>query len=135
MERQHIVPLNDINYATWKLQMKMLLIKDDLFCIVDGSEAAPVSGSSNYKKFCNRRDKALATIVLAVEPKLLYLLGDPDDPAVVWEKLQNTFQRKTWANKLRLRRKLYSLRLKNGDDLKLHLKTFTELYDELACGG
>jgi hypothetical protein len=56
----------------------------------------------------------LATIVLSVDALLLYLLGDPQDPAVVWEKLTNQFQKKTWANKLALRRKLYSLRLKDG---------------------
>ena len=83
----------------------MVLLKEDLFSIVDGSESPPASSSINYGKFCNRRDKALATIVLAVEPKLLYLLGDPEDHAEAWQKLQNTFQRKSWFNKLRLRKK------------------------------
>ena len=35
-------------------------------------------------KFVFRRDKALATIVLSVDPMLLYLIGDPEDPVVVW---------------------------------------------------
>jgi hypothetical protein len=42
----------------------------------------------------------LATIVLAVDPSLLYLIGEPEDPAVVWKKLQDQFQKTTWANKL-----------------------------------
>jgi len=36
---------------------------------------------------------ALATL-LSIEPSLLYLIGEPEDPTVVWEKLMNQFQKK-----------------------------------------
>ena len=39
---------------------------------------------------------------LSVELPLLYLIGDPEDPGVVWKKLQDQFQKKTWTNKLAL---------------------------------
>ena len=131
-----LVPLNEKNYATWKVQVKMYLIKDDLFGIVDGTEVAPSStDTAAARKFELRKDKALATIVLAVEPKLLYLIGDPKDPKEVWQKLQDTFQKKSWVNKFRLKRKLYSLKLKPGDDLQVHLKSFVEIFEELAVIG
>lgn len=103
-----VVPLNDGNYATWKIQMKMHLLKDDLFGIVEGTETAPGedAGETIQRKYKQRREKALATIVLSVEPKLLYLLGDPTDPQVVWSKLSSIFQKKSWSNKLRLRKRL-----------------------------
>ena len=63
----------------------------------------------------SRRNCALAIIVLAVEPSLLYLIGDPEDPVTVWNKLEGQFQEKTWANKLELRRKLHFLRLRDGE--------------------
>ena len=77
----------------------------------------------------------MATIVLAVDPSLLYLLGDPEDPVAVWRKLQNQFQKKTWANKLALRRRLHTLVLKNGESVQDHVKTMTELFNELAIVG
>ncbi len=41
------------------------------------------------------KDKALATIVLAIDPSLLYLIGaDPKDPAVVWKAFADQFQTK-----------------------------------------
>ena len=131
-----IVPLNEKNYPTWKVQMKMYLMREDLFRLVDGSEIPPSSSDAGaLRKYNSRRDKALATIVLAVDPKLLYLIGDPTDPVDVWKKLQDTFQKKTWANKLRLKRKLYNMKLKEGDSLQLHLKSFIELFEELAVIG
>ncbi len=88
----------------------MALVKDGLWSIVSGSETAPASTEAEkYAKFVSRRDKALAIIVLSVYPSLLYLLGDPEDPVVVWKKLSDQFQKKSWANKLSLTRRLNNL--------------------------
>lgn len=84
-----ITPLNGSNYVTWRIQCKMALLKDGLWKIVDGTEVAPEETDANYRKFEGRRDKALATIVLSVDPTLLYLIGEPTDPKAVWTKLAN----------------------------------------------
>lgn len=128
-----IKPLNGANYATWKVQCRMALIREGLWNIVDESEGVP---EQNVEKFRLRKDRALATIVLSMEPSLLYLLGpDPDDPAEVWKKLSNQFQKKSWANKLALRRRLYALKLEEGQSIQIHIKSMTELFDELAIVG
>jgi len=81
----------------------MALMKDGLWNIVNGSEnLPPQSEAKRYAKFLARKDQALAIIVLSVEPSLLYLIDKPEDPVVVWKKLGNQFQMKTWANKLHL---------------------------------
>ena len=113
----------------------MALVKDSLWAIVSGTETAPsASNADARKKFIARRDRALAIIVLAVDPSLLYLLGDPEDPKQVWTKLEEQFQRKTWANKLQLRRKLYAMKLKGGS-VNDHVKTMTEIFEALAAIG
>ena len=110
-----IISLNSSNYPTWKTQCRMALMKEGLWGIVSGTENAPPDGEAERRaKLGARRDRALAIIVLSVEPMLLYLLGDPEDPVVVWKKLLDYFQKKTWANKLELRRRLYSLKLSGG---------------------
>ena len=130
------VVLKSNDYATWKIQIKMQLNALELFNIVDGNETVPDDESSaNYKKFCARRDKALAVIVLSVDPSLLYLLEDPTDPSLVWTKLSSIFQKKSWANKLSLKKRLYKLKLRAGDSLQQHLKTFVETFAELAVVG
>ena len=97
-----IVPLNGKNFPTWKVQCRMALMRDGLWSIVSGAEASSTEREAE-RKCLMRRDRALATIVLSIDPLLLYLLGDPEDPAVVWKKLGDQFQKKTWANKLALR--------------------------------
>ena len=88
-----------------------------------------------HAKYLSRKDCALVMIVLSLEPSLLYLIGDPEDPGVVWKKLADQFQKKTWANKLLLRRRLYSLKLKEGDSVHNHIKLMTEAFDELSVIG
>ena len=63
---------------------------------------------------------------------LLYLIGEPTDPTEVWTKLENQFQKKSWANKLSMRRKLHSLKLKDGDSVQDHVKQMTEIFNALS---
>ncbi|KAK3719576.1 hypothetical protein QZH41_006798 [Actinostola sp. cb2023] len=132
-----VVPLDGSNYGTWKIQCRMALIKENLWSIVSGTEVAPAETEvEKFTKFVVRRNRALATIVLSVNTSLLYLLGDPEDPVVVWKKkLSEQFQKKTWANKLSLRRRLNKLRLQEGDSVKGHIKSITEIFNELAVIG
>ncbi len=129
-----VVPLCGSNYPTWKLQCCMTLMKHGLWSIVDGSETAPAEGAGQdaIHKFACRKDKALA---LSVEPSLLYLLGEPDDPVAVWKKLGDQFQKKSWANKLELRCRLYSLKLDEGGLVQAHIKTMMEVFDGLSVLG
>ena len=49
----------------------------------------------------------------------------------MWRKLREHFQKKTWSNRLDLRRKVYSLHLKEGDSVQ-HIKKMTGFFDELS---
>ena len=88
-----------------------------------------------YSKLVTRRDCALATIVLSINPCLLYLIGDPKDPIAVWELLVGQFQKATLANKLALHRRLHSLCLKERENIQDHIKAITESFNKLAVIG
>ena len=126
-----IVPLNGENYPTWKIQCQMSLMKEGVWGFATGAEAVPDTEERRVP-YLAKRDKALAIIVLAVDPSLLYLLGDPVDPKVVWEALSGQFQKKSWANKLELKRKLFSMKMNNGGAVQAHIKAMTEILDELS---
>ncbi len=79
-----------------------------LWDIVTGTETlAEGANADARKKFVARSDRALAIIVLAVDPSLLYLLGE--------------------ANKLHMRRKLETQRRRND-----HIKMMTKIFEALA---
>lgn len=41
-----VVPLNNSNYPTWKVQCQMALMKDELWSIVSGTEVTPDVGEA-----------------------------------------------------------------------------------------
>ena len=111
----------------------MALMKDGLWGIVNESERPLKENQADkYAKFVARRDRMLAIIVLAIDPSLLYLLSDSNNPVTVWKKLENQFQKKTWCSKLKLQHKLYSLRLKDGGSVQEHIKAVTEIFESLS---
>ena len=137
-----MVPLKETNYATWKVQCRMALMREGLWSIVNKEEIMPEfdverrrESEEARRKFKIRYDKALTTIVLSVSPSLLYLLGDPEDPVKVWDILENQFQKKSWANKLILKTKLSRMRLKENQSVSEHLKGMTEIFQELSIIG
>ena len=76
----------------------MALKKDGEWGIVCGTEEVPPAGDADPKeleRYVPRRDKVLATVVLSVDPSLLYLIGNPVDPVAVWIKLEEHYQKKS----------------------------------------
>ena len=131
-----ISSLKGDNYPSWRIQCQMALMKDGLWGIVNETVTRPAPDETDkLAKFTQKWDRALAVIVLSVDPTLLYLLGDPTSPVEVWRKLADQFQRKTWANKLHLRKKLYSLRLKEGESVHKHIRVMTETFNALSAIG
>ena len=142
--RTNMAPLRETNYATWKVQCRMTLMREGLWSIVNKEEVMPAleeghrrrESEEARKKFKTRYEKALTTIVLAVSPQLLYLLGgEPVDPVEVWDTLENQFQKKSWTNKLILKSKLSRMRLKDNQSVSEHIKSMTEIFQELAIIG
>ena len=66
----------------------------------------PLYPCISYNKYKSFGSTAITIIVHAVDPKLLYLLGILKSLNIVRKKLQDTFEKKSWANKLRPKRKL-----------------------------
>ena len=77
-----LIPLNGSNYPTWKIQCRMMLMNEGLWKIVTGEETEP-NDEGQRAKLATRRDRALATVVLSVDPSILYIIGNPEDPVVV----------------------------------------------------
>ena len=111
----------------------MALIKEGLWHIVNGTKAEPGEGAETRAKVLAQRDKALVTTVLAIEPGLLYLVGT--DPTNCLEDTKGAILHRTWADKLELKQKLFSMWLADGGSVQEHIKFMIEICDELSVTG
>ena len=95
--------------------------------LMGNSKHSPDVKDENFPKFLARKDKALAAIVLSlltVQPSLRYLIGDPEDPSEIWQKLESQFQKRT---------NLFEA--KRGRFCTEHIKAMTEIFDGLSVIG
>ncbi|GJU24648.1 transposable element [Tanacetum coccineum] len=72
-------------------------------------------------KYNSQDEKAHSTILLSLSDEVLYEVADEETAAGVWKKLEKLYMTKSLTNKLLLKQRLFSLRMKEGSALKDHL--------------
>ena len=76
--------------------------------------------------------KAKSTIRLCVSDSVLLNVSGEATANTLWDKLRTLYQSKSLVNKLILQKKLYTLRMKDGDSVIKHLNTFNTLVSQLS---
>lgn len=124
-----IDPLNSSNYDTWKLQMRAILIKNDLWSYVDGSTLCPDGDTAaNWRKM---DQKACADLLLSITPSELGLIAECSTSREIWLKLEDTFQSKGPARKATLLKRVALARMKDGDNVRDHINDFFDAVSKL----
>ena len=101
-----VMKLNEENYGDWSMMMEAILVRKQLWDIVNGEKTRPL-GSENsapIKNFIRKQAKARAELVLAVKSSQLPHLCN-SDPAKIWEDLKNIHEAQGLASRLALHHK------------------------------
>eukprot|EP00253_Pinus_taeda_P015691 PITA_15691 len=109
--------------------MEDLLVDKDQWVTVDpGTKPTGVS-NEEWKKLDR---KAKSTIRLCVSDSVLLNVSGEATAKALWDKLGTLYQYKSLVNKLFLQKKLYNLRMKDGDSVTEHLNEFNIVFDEIV---
>ena len=108
--------------------MDDLLVDKDQWIVVDlGTK--PIGVSDEEWKKLDR--KAKSTIRLCVSDLVLLNVSGEATTKALWETLATLYQSKPLVNKLFLWKKLYNLRMKDGDSVTEHLNAFNTMVSQL----
>lgn len=125
-----IEPLNAENYDTWKLQMRAILVKNDLWGYVDGNGECPREEIAAVA--WKRQDqKAAADIMLAMSPSELGLIAECESAREIWLRLESTYQSKGPARKATLLKRVALSRMRESDKVRYHLNDFFDAVAKL----
>jgi hypothetical protein len=119
---------NGQSFESWKLNMEDLLVEKDQWIIVDLGNT-PIGTLTKDWVNLDRKEKRiiwsclLHSVLLNVSRK-----ATTDE---LWNKLRVLSQFKSLVNKLFMRKKLYNLRMKDGDSMTKHLNTFNTVVSHL----
>jgi hypothetical protein len=152
--RIEIEKFNGKKFELWKLKMEDLLVDKEQWIVVDlgtqptgtpststqatGTQptstqttSTPVTGMS--KEDWDKLDRrARSTIRLCLADSVLLNVSGESIAKELWDKLGNLYQSKSLVNKLFLRKKLYHLRMEDGDSVTEHLNAFNTLVSQLG---
>ena len=127
--RIEIEKINGQSFELWKLKMEDLLVDQEQWVAVDPSTKPTSMSKENWKK---PKRIARSTVQLYLLDLVLLNISGEDNAKKLSDKLGNLYQSKSLVNKLFLRKKLYHLRMENGDSMIKHLNSFNTLLSQLV---
>jgi hypothetical protein len=104
-----------------KFYGKYLLVDRDQQITVDPGTAPTGTSTDDLKKL---NWKAKSTIRLCLSDSVLLNVSEEIIAKDLWDKLGKLYQSKYLVNKLFPRKKLYNLRMRDGDSMAENLNTF-----------
>eukprot|EP00253_Pinus_taeda_P027858 PITA_27858 len=116
-----IEKFNGQSFELWKLKMEDLLVDKDQWIAVDPGTKPTGVTDEEWKKL---DQKAKSTIRLCVSDSVLLNVSGEATTKAPWDKLGTLYQSKSLVNKLFLQKKMYNLRMKDGDSVTENLNAF-----------
>lgn len=124
-EEKLVVERLDVeNYATWSIRMQAYLMVKGLWDAVTGDTVEPAVDK-----------KALAQIILHVKDHHLPTLVPCTTSKIAWDTLKATYQAKTNARKLLLRRELTQLKMGATEPLSVYAARARDIQTKLGSAG
>jgi hypothetical protein len=121
---------NGGNFHLWKFKMRMMLSKHGLWKFVDGNGTLPNEevARADYNE---KEMKAFALLCEHLTDAQLAHIQYSDNVRSAWEALCGVHEAKTIGNKLFLRRRFFTIKMQEGDDMLVHINMVKALVAQL----
>lgn len=112
------------NYSSWKFEMKMVLIQQDLWKYVNSNKPEAPDDAWDRGNM-----KALATIALGCERSQQSLIRECLDAKSAWGELNKHNIKRTVVSKVSLIKKVCRKQFIDGEDIEQHIREFDDLFE------
>jgi hypothetical protein len=126
-----IEPLGKENFDTWKIQIEALLIKNDSWKYVNGTIPKPKEPPEAVTTWESNDAKARSDLILTICPSELKQIKNCPTSKDIWNKLHSVYQSQGPARKAMLLKTLILLKMKNGEDMRDHIRNFFDVVVKL----
>ena len=115
--------------------MEMVLASRDLWDIVDESEVAPPSDADvkDKRAFEKRFKTAFGFIAINLVNEEMTHIKHCKGPTEAWKTFCNIHRTKSLSSFLFLRRKFFTIKMQEADDMLDHINKVKSLVDQLTC--
>jgi len=129
--------LSKDNFDTWKLQVRAVLIKNDVWDFVNGTKPKPeiIAGNDASTAAATAWDaadrKAHSELILAISPSELKQVKNCATSHEIWLKLHEIYQSQGPAKKAMLLKRLTLQKMTEDEDVREHMRSFFDNVDKL----
>ncbi|GJY18729.1 retrovirus-related pol polyprotein from transposon TNT 1-94 [Tanacetum coccineum] len=115
------------NFSLWRIKIRALLKQQGIWAPLAGPKPADITDA----KYNSQDEKAHSTIFVSLSDEVLYEVADEETAVGVWKKVEKLYITKSLTNKLLLKQRLFSLRMKEVSALKDHLDALNSILMDL----
>ncbi|GKD28317.1 retrovirus-related pol polyprotein from transposon TNT 1-94 [Tanacetum coccineum] len=120
------------DFRLWRVKMRCLLIQHDWEAVLDPFPKTMTNADKITALKTDIYKKAHNALLLCLDNKVLREVNKEDSAAGVWLKLETLYMTKSLANKLYLKKKLFTFYMDSGKKLSDHIDEFNKLVGDLA---
>jgi hypothetical protein len=117
------------DFGLWRIKMKALLVHQG---ISEALNLEALAAIDDKKKKFEIETKAHSAILLSLGDEVLREVSSEEKALGLWEKLSEIYMKKSLANKLYLKKKLYTLRMDESKELRKHLDDYNKIILDLC---
>jgi len=118
-----------INFAIWRVQMLAVLTQNGLQKILADKMMRPTTMTE--EQWDEIDGTTLFTIQLYLSPEVLREVINEKTTTGIWSKLESLYMTKSLANKLRLKERIFTLRMSEGTPIQYLLDEFNSIIIDL----
>ncbi|GJU53066.1 copia LTR rider [Tanacetum coccineum] len=120
------------DFGLWRVKMRCLLIQHGWEAALDPFPETMADAEKTAALKTDVYKKAHSALLLCLDNKVLREVNKEDSAAGVWLKLETLYMTKSLANKLYLKKKLFTFYMHSGKKLSEHIDEFNKLIGDLA---
>lgn len=126
---QSIEKLTEDNFEVWKIQMRSILVCNDLWGYVNG---AVIKTEENALAWTEKDQKALALIMLSVSRGQLNHIKRAETSKAAWDNLKRVHESTGPVRKATLYKQLYRMKKESGITMNTYINEFTSKAEQLT---
>nr|GEW88640.1 retrovirus-related Pol polyprotein from transposon TNT 1-94 [Tanacetum cinerariifolium] len=120
------------DFGLWRVKMRCLLIQHGWETALDPFSKTMTDADKTAALKTDVYKKAHSALLLCLDNKVLREVNKEDSAAGVWLKLETLYMTKSLANKLYLKKKVFTFYMHAGKKLSEHIYEFNKLIGDLA---
>ena len=117
------------DFSLWHVKMHSLLVQQGLWKALKGKNALPATLSNEEKE--DLLEWAHSAILLSLGDEVLREIVDEETAVGLWLKLESQYMTKSLTNRLYMKQRLYTIRMKEGTPISDHLDEFNMIVIDL----